>query len=80
MLQTALATDLIPSHIPTRAVCGEVRRLYQAGFEIADHTISHERLPGMERSKLEKEIKGARDKLADCGVPKVRCAHPAAVL
>lgn len=29
-------------------------------------------LPGMERSKLVNEIVGARDKLVDCGVPKVR--------
>jgi hypothetical protein len=50
--------------------CEEVMKVYKAGLEIADHTISHEKLPGMERSKLVNEIVGARDKLVDCGVPK----------
>ncbi|KAI7842639.1 hypothetical protein COHA_003743 [Chlorella ohadii] len=50
--------------------CAEVMKVYKAGLELADHTISHEKLPGMERSKLVNEIVGARDKLVDCGVPK----------
>lgn len=46
--------------------------MYKDGSEIADHTVSHTTLPGMEASKLRYEIAEARKRLAACGIPEVR--------
>lgn len=50
-------------------------RLYDAGYEIADHTSRHESLPGRDRKYLQQEIEGARQKIAECGVPQVCASH-----
>ncbi|EFN55781.1 hypothetical protein CHLNCDRAFT_145232 [Chlorella variabilis] len=49
--------------------CEEVVAMYEAGFEVADHTTLHESLPGKDREYLQDEIAGARSKIAECGVP-----------
>lgn len=51
--------------------CEEVVAMYEAGFEVADHTTLHESLPGKDREYLQDEIAGARSKIAECGVPEV---------
>lgn len=49
--------------------CELTAKLYDAGYEIADHTHSHKSVKGMPTAQLEKETVGARAELAECGIP-----------
>lgn len=49
--------------------CESMVDLYNAGFEIADHTHSHVSLKGLSSDKLDYEILTARTELAECGIP-----------
>ncbi|EFN52368.1 hypothetical protein CHLNCDRAFT_138797 [Chlorella variabilis] len=43
--------------------------LYNQGHEIADHTKTHKSFLELDGSDLRREIVGAREKLAECGIP-----------
>lgn len=49
--------------------CSLVKKLYNAGYEIADHTQSHISLRGLSYAQVEKEISNGRRSLAACGIP-----------
>ncbi|EFN51596.1 hypothetical protein CHLNCDRAFT_139978 [Chlorella variabilis] len=49
--------------------CDLMMDLYNSGYEVADHTQTHETLKGLKESKLEEEVLGARSDLVACGVP-----------
>lgn len=49
--------------------CKSLLELYEAGYEVADHTVNHKRLLGEDRSFVESELLEARAQLAACGVP-----------
>ncbi len=43
--------------------------MYEAGHEVAVHTVSHKRLAGEPLDYVESQVLGGRRQLADCGVP-----------
>ncbi|PRW05840.1 hypothetical protein C2E21_9462 [Chlorella sorokiniana] len=50
--------------------CSLARKLYAAGYEIADHTITHPHMnASFTRSMVEDQVLGARTKIAACGIP-----------
>lgn len=51
------------------ADCNLLSELYNRGNEIADHTVTHTSLLGLDAAGLEREILGARSELAACGIP-----------
>ena len=54
-----------------------VRRLIRGGWELASHTIHHERLPGRSRGLLRAEVRGSRRLLRRMfGVPVRNFAYP----
>ncbi|KAL4422675.1 hypothetical protein ABPG75_008872 [Micractinium tetrahymenae] len=60
--------------------CELVADLYQRGYEISTHTITHPSLNGLRKSEIEDEVLGARSKLAACGIPEqdivgLRCPY-----
>lgn len=54
---------------PLSADCNLLSELYNRGNEIADHTVTHTSLLGLDAAGLEREILGARAELAACGIP-----------
>ncbi|KAI7841427.1 hypothetical protein COHA_004822 [Chlorella ohadii] len=52
------------------ADCSLARKLYAAGYEIADHTITHPHMnSSFTQAMVEDQILGARTKIAACGIP-----------
>ncbi|KAL4421045.1 hypothetical protein ABPG77_007520 [Micractinium sp. CCAP 211/92] len=49
--------------------CELAVKLFDAGYEIADHTITHRSVKGVPAAQLEKETVGARSQIAECGIP-----------
>ncbi|PRW32547.1 polysaccharide deacetylase isoform A [Chlorella sorokiniana] len=49
--------------------CALVKKLYNAGYEVADHTQNHISLRGLPYAQVEKEISEGRRSLAACGIP-----------
>lgn len=49
--------------------CTTAKRLHSRGHELADHTVSHHDLRTKSKSAIKKEVLGARDAIAACGIP-----------
>ncbi|KAL4427129.1 hypothetical protein ABPG77_001133 [Micractinium sp. CCAP 211/92] len=50
--------------------CDKTMDLYNAGFEVADHTLHHIDLNGQSKSTVETEVMSCYNDLGNCGVPK----------
>ncbi|KAL4424580.1 hypothetical protein ABPG77_009164 [Micractinium sp. CCAP 211/92] len=48
--------------------CSDLLDLYDSGFEVADHSITHPSFPDLSAAQVTQEIVGARQQLADCGI------------
>ena len=55
--------------LPPPADCRALKQLYDRGYEVACHTVSHKRLAGEAREFVEREAVEGRRQLAACGVP-----------
>ncbi len=56
----------------------QVKKMYQAGWEIASHTITHPDLPTLDPATLEQELVGSREMLEkDLGIEIVNFCYPA---
>ncbi|PRW55946.1 polysaccharide deacetylase [Chlorella sorokiniana] len=49
--------------------CKALQAMYEAGHEVAVHTVSHKRLAGEPREFVESQVLDGRRQLADCGIP-----------
>ncbi|KAL4421300.1 hypothetical protein ABPG75_010591 [Micractinium tetrahymenae] len=49
--------------------CSDLVDLYNSGFEVADHSITHSSFPELSEDGIREEIVGARQQLAECGIP-----------
>lgn len=61
-----------PYHDPA-----QIRRIHEAGHEIASHSFQHEWLPGLHRKALKETLKDSKDALEQCiGAPVVSFVPP----
>lgn len=49
--------------------CKALQAMYEAGHEVAVHTVSHKRLAGEAQDFVESQVLDGRRQLADCGIP-----------
>lgn len=49
--------------------CKALKAMYEAGHEVAVHTVSHKRLAGEAQDFVESQVLDGRRQLADCGIP-----------